>query len=146
MMSSESPAPAITSPGTVDGGRVIFCAGLGRPVEDEFGSFGDTTDPLVLAERLDEGLEPLQPYWSGERVNHRGGHYHVGDVTLLPASVQRPRPPVWIGEFWPHHRPKRRAARWNGVVPLFTTAGHGHVPPVDQLRDLIHPVAYAPSA
>jgi hypothetical protein len=31
----------------------------------------------------------------------------------------------------------RRAARWDGAVPLFTTAGHGHVPPVDQVRDLI---------
>src|SRR5215216_7518229 len=57
-------------------GRVIFCAGLGGPVEDEFGSFGDTTDPVVLAERLDEGLELLRRYWSGERVNHHGRHYH----------------------------------------------------------------------
>jgi alkanesulfonate monooxygenase SsuD/methylene tetrahydromethanopterin reductase-like flavin-dependent oxidoreductase (luciferase family) len=70
-------------------------------------------------------------------VNHHGRHYHVRDVTLLPASVQRPRPPVWIGGFWPHLRPMRRAARWDGVVPLFTTAGHGHVPPIDQVRDLI---------
>jgi len=31
----------------------------------------------------------------------------------------------------------RRAARWDGAVPLFTTAGHGHVPPVDEVRDLI---------
>ena len=32
---------------TLDGlsrGRVIFGAGLGGPIEDEFGSFGDTTD------------------------------------------------------------------------------------------------------
>jgi alkanesulfonate monooxygenase SsuD/methylene tetrahydromethanopterin reductase-like flavin-dependent oxidoreductase (luciferase family) len=69
---------------SLSGGRVIFCAGLGGPVEDEFGSFGDTTDPVVLAERLDEGLELLRRYWSGERVNHQGRHYHVRDVTLLP--------------------------------------------------------------
>jgi hypothetical protein len=31
----------------------------------------------------------------------------------------------------------RRAARWDGAVPLFTTARHGHVPPVDQVRELI---------
>ena len=122
---------------SLSAGRVIFCAGLGGPVEDEFASFGDTTDPVVLAERLDEGLELLGRYWSGEQVNHDGRHYHVRDVTLLPASVQRPRPPVWIGGFWPHRRPMRRAARWDGAVPLFTTAGHGHAPPVDQVRDLI---------
>src|SRR5215207_8601580 len=121
----------------VSGGRVIFGAGLGGPIEDEFGSFGEPTDPAVLAERLDEGLDLLQRYWSGEPVNHDGRHYRVRDVSLLPASVQRPRPPVWIGGFWPHRRPMRRAARWDGVVPLFTAAGHGHVPPVDQVRDLI---------
>jgi hypothetical protein len=58
-------------------------------------------------------------------------------VTLLPASVQRPRPPVWVAGFWPHRRPMRRAARWDGVVPLFTTAGHGQVPPVSEVRDLV---------
>jgi alkanesulfonate monooxygenase SsuD/methylene tetrahydromethanopterin reductase-like flavin-dependent oxidoreductase (luciferase family) len=122
---------------SLSGGRVIFGAGLGGPIDDEFGSFGETTDPVVLAERLDEGLDLLQRYWSGESVNHQGRHFQVRDVTLLPASVQRPRPPVWIGGFWPHRRPIRRAARWDGVVPLFTTAGHGHVPPVDQVRDLV---------
>ncbi|HEU0212512.1 MAG TPA: LLM class flavin-dependent oxidoreductase [Jiangellaceae bacterium] len=122
---------------SLSGGRVIFGAGLGGPIDDEFGSFGETTDPVVLAERLDEGLDLLQRYWSGESVNHQGRHYQVRDVTLLPASMQRPRPPVWIGGFWPHRRPIRRAARWDGVVPLFTTAGHGHVPPVDQVRDLV---------
>lgn len=119
------------------GGRMIFAAGLGGPVEDEFGSFGDTTDPTVLAERLDEGLELLERYWSGEPVDHRGPHYQVEDVTLLPATVQRPRPPIWIGGFWPHRRPMRRAARWDGAVPLFTTARHGQVPPVDQVRELV---------
>jgi len=122
---------------SLSGGRVIFGAGLGGPIEDEFGSFGEPTDPVVLAERLDEGLGLLQRYWSGAPVNHEGRHYQVRDVTLLPASVQRPRPPVWIAGYWPHRRPMRRAARWDGVVPLFTTARHGQVPPVDQVRDLV---------
>ena len=61
----------------LSGGRVIFSAGLGGPIEDEFASFGDTTDPLILAERLDEGLDLLRRYWSGEPVNHSGRHYQV---------------------------------------------------------------------
>jgi len=122
---------------SLSNGRMIFAAGLGGPIEDEFGSFGDTTEPTVLAERLDEGLGLLQRYWSGERVNHRGRHYEVRDVTLLPATVQRPRPPIWIGGFWPHRPPMRRAARFDGAVPLFMTARHGHVPPSDQVRDLV---------
>lgn len=121
----------------LSGGRVIFAAGLGGPIEDEYGSFGETTDPVELAERLDEGLDLLQRYWSGEPVNHDGRHYQVRNVTLLPATVQRPRPPVWIAGFWPNRPPMRRAARWDGAVPLFTSARHGHVPPVDQVRDLV---------
>ncbi|MEV6560655.1 LLM class flavin-dependent oxidoreductase [Nocardia sp. NPDC051756] len=120
----------------LSGGRVIFSAGLGGPIADEFGSFGELTDPVLLAERLDEGLDLLQRYWSGNPVDHDGKHYQVRDVTLLPASTQRPRPPVWIAGFWPHRRPIRRAARWDGVVPLFS-AGHGTPPPLDELRDLL---------
>jgi len=119
------------------GGRMIFAAGLGGPIEDEYGSFGDTTDPVVLAQRLDESLELLARYWSGEPVNHDGPHYQVRDVTLLPATVQRPRPPIWIGGVWPHRAPMRRAARWDGVAPMFVDARHGYVPPVDQVRDLV---------
>jgi alkanesulfonate monooxygenase SsuD/methylene tetrahydromethanopterin reductase-like flavin-dependent oxidoreductase (luciferase family) len=121
----------------VSGGRAIFGAGLGGPIEDEYGSFGEPTDPVVLAERLDEGLGLLRRFWSGEPVNHDGQHFHARDVTLLPAPVQRPHPPVWIGGFWPHRPPMRRAARWDGAVPLFADAGHGHAPPVDQVRDLV---------
>lgn len=122
---------------SLSGGRMIFTAGLGGPIEDEFGSFGGTTDPRVLAERLDEGLDLLCRYWSGEPVNHHGRHYQVHDVTLLPATVQRPRPPIWIGGFWPHRAPMRRAARWDGVAPLFMAARHGVVPPVEQVRELV---------
>lgn len=122
---------------SLSGGRVIFGTGLGGPIADEFGSFGDETDPRVLAERLDEGLELLDRYWSGEPVDHRGRHYEVRDMTLLPASVQRPRPPVWVGGFWPHRAPMRRAARWDGAVPLFNDATHGHVPPVERVREVV---------
>lgn len=121
----------------VSGGRVIFGAGLGAPIEDEFGRFGETTDPVVLAERLDEGLDLLCRYWSGEPVTHHGRHFQVDDVTLLPATRQRPRPPIWVAGSWPHRRPMRRAARWDGVVPMFASARHGHAPPVDEVRDLV---------
>ncbi|MFD3579376.1 LLM class flavin-dependent oxidoreductase [Streptomyces sp. NPDC058644] len=121
----------------LSGGRVTFGTGLGGPVEDEYASFGDTTDPKVLAERLDEGLELLERYWSGQPVSHDGRHYQARDVTLLPATAQRPRPPVWVAGFWPNRPPMRRAARWDGAVPLFTDAKHGHVPPIDQVRDLV---------
>ncbi|MEU1116846.1 MULTISPECIES: LLM class flavin-dependent oxidoreductase [unclassified Streptomyces] len=121
----------------LSGGRVTLGAGLGGPLEDEYRSFGDTAEPRVLAERLDEGLELLRCFWSGEPVNHHGRHYEAHDVTLLPATVQQPGPPVWIGGFWPRRAPMRRAARWDGAAPLFETALHGHAPDVAEVRDLV---------
>jgi alkanesulfonate monooxygenase SsuD/methylene tetrahydromethanopterin reductase-like flavin-dependent oxidoreductase (luciferase family) len=120
----------------LSGGRVIFGAGLGGPIEDEFASFGDTTDPVVLAERLDEGLELLSRYWSGETVDHDGPHYRVRQTELLPATVQQPRPPVWIAGYWPNRRPMRRAAKWDGAVPLFKSARHGEAPSPEEVREL----------
>jgi hypothetical protein len=37
---------------------------------------------------------------------------------MLPATVQQPRPPVWVGFWWPNRAPARRAAQWDGIVPL----------------------------
>ncbi|HEX3592671.1 MAG TPA: LLM class flavin-dependent oxidoreductase [Pseudonocardiaceae bacterium] len=133
----EQLARQVTTLDALSNGRVIFSAGLGGPIDDEFGSFGDVTDPVVLAEKLDEGLDLLARYWSGEPVNHSGKHYQVRDVTLLPASVQRPRPPVWIAGYWPRRAPMRRAARWDGVVPLFASARHGVAPAADEVRELV---------
>ncbi|GHJ36432.1 LLM class flavin-dependent oxidoreductase [Streptomyces sp. TS71-3] len=118
------------------GGRVTLGTGLGGPIEDEYESFGDATDPKVLAERLDEGLDLLQKYWTGEPVTHEGRHYVAKDVILRPGTVQRPRPPIWVAGFWPSRPPMRRAARFDGAVPLFASARHGHLPPLDEVREL----------
>jgi alkanesulfonate monooxygenase SsuD/methylene tetrahydromethanopterin reductase-like flavin-dependent oxidoreductase (luciferase family) len=119
------------------GGRVIFGAGLGGPIEDEFASFGDTTDAVELAQRLDEGLDLLQRYWSGATVTYEGRHFRVRDVELLPATVQQPRPPVWIAGWWPTRKPMRRAAAWDGAAPLFESARHGYPPSPDEVRELV---------
>lgn len=96
-----------------------------------------TTDTECLDERLDEGLARLSRYWSGETVDHDGPHYRVRATALLPATVQRPRPPVWIAGYWPRRRPMRRAARWDGAVPLFD----GQAPLRDEVRDLVDYIA-----
>jgi alkanesulfonate monooxygenase SsuD/methylene tetrahydromethanopterin reductase-like flavin-dependent oxidoreductase (luciferase family) len=137
----EQVARQVSTLDNLSAGRVIFGAGLGGPIQDEYGSFGEPTDAKLLAERLDEGLDLLDRYWSGESVTHHGRHYQVDEVTLLPPPLQRPRVPVWIGGYWPHRRPMRRAARWDGAVPLFLSARHGHPPPVDEVRDLVAYIA-----
>jgi alkanesulfonate monooxygenase SsuD/methylene tetrahydromethanopterin reductase-like flavin-dependent oxidoreductase (luciferase family) len=121
----------------LSGGRVTLGVGLGGPVDDEYGRFGDTTDPVELAERLDEGLSLLPGFWSGTPVSHSGTHYTVDNVTLLPPTVQQPRVPIWVGGFWPSRPPMRRAARWDGAVPLFREHRHGDVPPVERVREVV---------
>jgi probable F420-dependent oxidoreductase len=93
-------------------GRVIFGAGLGGS-PSEFGKFGEPTDAKVRAAMLDEGLELLRQYWSGEEVTHHGEYYTVDGVTLAPRPTQE-RLPIWIGG----NRPAslRRAARWDGWI------------------------------
>jgi len=118
-------------------GRAILGVGLGAPIADEFGSFGEPTDPVVIGARLDEGLDLLARYWSGESVTFRGEHFVADDVVMLPAPVQRPRPPVWVGGFWPARRPMRRAARWDGAIPLFRAARYGNAPAAADVREVV---------
>jgi alkanesulfonate monooxygenase SsuD/methylene tetrahydromethanopterin reductase-like flavin-dependent oxidoreductase (luciferase family) len=108
-------------------GRIVFGAGLGAPVEDEFGSFGEPTDPRTLALMLDEGLDVLDLLWTGEKSSYQGVHTFLHEVRFLPRPVQTPRIPVWVGGRWPAHAPFRRAARWDGAVPLFS--GYRHQTP-----------------
>ncbi|MQA01884.1 MAG: LLM class flavin-dependent oxidoreductase [Streptosporangiales bacterium] len=119
------------------GGRMVFGAGLGAPIEDEFGRFGEPTDARVLAAHLDEGLDALALLWSGEPASYRGKHVTLDDVLCVPTPVQRPRVPVWVAGKWPNKPPMRRAARWDGVIPLLTDTEEGVVPPVAEVRDLV---------
>jgi alkanesulfonate monooxygenase SsuD/methylene tetrahydromethanopterin reductase-like flavin-dependent oxidoreductase (luciferase family) len=102
----------------LSGGRLVLGVGLGEPIADEYGSFGEPTDARVLAERVDEGLAVLTGLWSGETVRYRGRHLVAEDIAFAPTPVQRPRIPIWVAGVWPHRAPFRRAAAWDGVVPL----------------------------
>jgi alkanesulfonate monooxygenase SsuD/methylene tetrahydromethanopterin reductase-like flavin-dependent oxidoreductase (luciferase family) len=120
------------------GGRMVLGAGLGTPVDDEYASFGDTTDTRVLAERLDEGLHALDLLWSGEPVTYRGNQITIDDVVFLPTPVQRPRVPIWVGGVWPNKAPMRRAARWDGAIPAMAGGIETARPPdVSEVRDLV---------
>jgi alkanesulfonate monooxygenase SsuD/methylene tetrahydromethanopterin reductase-like flavin-dependent oxidoreductase (luciferase family) len=120
------------------GGRMILGVGLGAPVDDEYASFGDTTDTRVLAERLDEGLHALELLWSGASVTYRGNQITLDDVVFLPTPVQRPRVPIWVGGLWPNKAPMRRAARWDGAIPAMAGGIEAARPPeLREVRDLV---------
>jgi alkanesulfonate monooxygenase SsuD/methylene tetrahydromethanopterin reductase-like flavin-dependent oxidoreductase (luciferase family) len=130
-------AREVTTLDRLTGGRMILGVGLGAPVSDEYGSFGDTTDTRVLAERLDEGLHALDLLWSGEPVTYRGNQITIDDVAFLPTPVQRPRVPIWVGGLWPNKAPMRRAARWDGAIPAWSGMATARPPEVSEVRELV---------
>jgi alkanesulfonate monooxygenase SsuD/methylene tetrahydromethanopterin reductase-like flavin-dependent oxidoreductase (luciferase family) len=89
----------------LSGGRLVLGVGLGSTVTGEFEPerFGEEGDPKVRARLLDDGLASLLAYWNGG---------------FEPRPVQRPRIPVWVAARWPHRRPLRRAARFDGLFPI----------------------------
>ena len=89
----------------LSGGRLVLGVGLGSDRTGEFDPdrFGEEGDPRARAALLDEGLERLLAYWDGE---------------FEPRPLQEPRIPIWVAARWPHRRPLRRAARFDGLFPI----------------------------
>lgn len=100
----------------LSGGRVILPVGLGAP-ETGFAKFGEETDRRIRAELLDEGLDLLNGFWSGEPFSYAGKHYQIDDVTFHPLPLQRPRVPIWVVGAWPRMKSMRRVLRYDGIVP-----------------------------
>jgi alkanesulfonate monooxygenase SsuD/methylene tetrahydromethanopterin reductase-like flavin-dependent oxidoreductase (luciferase family) len=97
-------------------GRLTLGVGLG--IAEDYEPFGEDSGNKSRAARLDEGLEILTGLWSGQPYEHHGQAYQMEKVTFAPPSLQQPRIPVWVGGWWPTRAPFRRAARWDGVIPL----------------------------
>jgi alkanesulfonate monooxygenase SsuD/methylene tetrahydromethanopterin reductase-like flavin-dependent oxidoreductase (luciferase family) len=121
----------------LSGGRIVVGAGLGSQGLAEFAAFGDEADPRLRAERLDEGLDILTGLWSGEPFSYEGRHHRVERTIFLPRPVQRPRPPVWIAGQWPRRPAFRRAARYDGMFPVFEGVGNAEMPPPERLAEAI---------
>jgi alkanesulfonate monooxygenase SsuD/methylene tetrahydromethanopterin reductase-like flavin-dependent oxidoreductase (luciferase family) len=99
-------------------GRMILGVGLGFPTGLEFDMFSENPDNKTRAEKLDEGLEVITGLWSGKPFSYQGKHYQFKETVFLPTPTQKPRIPIWVGGFWPYKGPFRRAAKWDGVIPL----------------------------
>jgi alkanesulfonate monooxygenase SsuD/methylene tetrahydromethanopterin reductase-like flavin-dependent oxidoreductase (luciferase family) len=100
-------------------GRLTLGVGLGSDrFGSEFSATGEQTDDRLRGQMLDEALEILVAAWSGEPVDHQGGHYTVDGIRFLPRPVQRPGVPVWVAGLPRSSRPLRRAARYDGFFPV----------------------------
>jgi alkanesulfonate monooxygenase SsuD/methylene tetrahydromethanopterin reductase-like flavin-dependent oxidoreductase (luciferase family) len=118
-------------------GRFTLGVGLGGGPQAEFAAFGEDPGARSRADRLDEGLAILDGLWSGEPFSFAGEHHTVAGAHFLPRAVQEPRIPVWVAGRWPHKRPFRRAARWDGLFPLFDGYGAGEMPPPALLAEAV---------
>ncbi len=96
----------------LSGGRVIFSTGLG--IAADFAPFGEPAEDKTRAAMLDEGLELLAGYLSGEETTHHGKYYAAEAVRLVPGPLQKPRLPIWIGGG--SKAALRRAAHWDGWI------------------------------
>ncbi len=99
-------------------GRMILGVGLGGEESSDPERFGESANTKILAEKLDESLEIVSGLWSGKEFTFKGKHYNVGSSAFLPAPMQEPRIPIWVGGMWPRKGPFMRAARWDGMIPL----------------------------
>ncbi|HEX4218708.1 MAG TPA: LLM class F420-dependent oxidoreductase [Acidimicrobiales bacterium] len=87
-------ARSIASLDVLSGGRVIVGMGAGY-LQAEFGVLG--ADFATRGKRFDEAIEAMTAAWSGESVERDGTFYPAHGHSMVPAPVQRPRPPLWVG-------------------------------------------------
>lgn len=99
-------------------GRLVLGVGLGGKESCDYSRFGEAQDNKVLAERLDESLDIITGLWTGKQFSYNGKHYRVQNSVFIPPPKQKPRIPIWVAGFWPRKAPFRRAAKWDGVIPL----------------------------
>jgi len=116
-------------------GRVVLGVGLGDDFFGEIRALGGPTDARTRAAMLDEGLAVLLGLWSAEKFSFARKHYTIRDAQFLPAPVQKPRIPIWVAGTWPSKPPFRRAARFEGVVPISGDIETPLMP--SQVRDLV---------
>jgi alkanesulfonate monooxygenase SsuD/methylene tetrahydromethanopterin reductase-like flavin-dependent oxidoreductase (luciferase family) len=116
-------------------GRLIFGAGLGFQADD-FLAVGEDAAASVRAEKLDEGLALLRLFWRGEPFTFEGKRYQMRQAQLLPTPVQQPSIPIWLAGVWPHRKPLRRAANFDGLyIGSMRADGESLTP--DDLREAL---------
>ena len=127
----------------LSGGRLVFGVGAGGGYYD-FEAMGEVTDAKALAALLDEGLEVLTDLWSGEQYSHDGIAYHIKEAQFLPRPLQSPRIPIWVANLWPSKAPLRRAARWDGIVPIGRDLALAAMLTPEEMQEIVRSVASQP--
>ncbi len=99
-------------------GRAILSIGLGA-LDTGFKEFGEVTDRKTRAELLDETIDILTGLWQGEPTEYKGVHYQITKTKFGPgpASVQKPRIPIWVVGAWGWSKSMERVLKCDGILP-----------------------------
>jgi len=106
----------------ISGGRAVIALGLGA-LDTGFAAVGEVTDRAERAARVDESIDLLQLFWTGEPFDYAGQHYTVSwSAASGPFTpVQRPGPPIWVVAQAGSDRSMGRALRCDGALPFKRT-------------------------
>jgi probable F420-dependent oxidoreductase len=128
-------AKAAASLDVISGGRLILGVGAGY-LEGEFSALGagfEGRNPVT-----DDALVAIKSAWSGAVVKRDGPGYQAAGNRMLPAPVQQPHPPIWVGGN--SRAAARRAAQhaqgWSPfpVSPAFSR--HTRTAPLETVEEL----------
>ena len=106
----------------LSGGRIVLGIGTGGSHDSNPTDFEVCNVSLKeRGARCDENLDVMTKLWSGVSVSHDGRFYRFNNMTMEPAPVQKPHPPIWVGGVV--DAVLRRTARiCDGFLPLSITA------------------------
>ena len=103
----------------VSGGRFVLGVGVGGENPREFEACGVPVSQRGA--RTDEALDIIRRLWTSPQVTYTGKYAELVDVSIRPAPVRKPSPPIWIAgrqEVAMH-----RAARFgDGWIPYMYSA------------------------
>jgi alkanesulfonate monooxygenase SsuD/methylene tetrahydromethanopterin reductase-like flavin-dependent oxidoreductase (luciferase family) len=111
-------ASEVASLDRLSNGRAVLPVGLGA-TDTGFDRVGEAIDRKTRAELLDETLELLTLFWSGQPFKFKGKHYNVdwgSGWSYTPR--QQPRVPIWNVAVWKRPASLRRALRYDGILPV----------------------------
>ncbi len=107
-------AKSMTAVDVLSGGRATFVLGTGY-LRSEFAALGVDFDERN--DLFDEAVEVIRGAWADDDFRYDGRHFAAHGVTIRPAPVQSPHPPLWLGGN--ARVVRRRVADWGqGWQPL----------------------------